>query len=210
MSKQNKKMDNVEVNEQTTAGSEEIINLLAQWGIISDKNIDGDKMKSVRQEKKKKAYHNTLLLLKNYRTIAWMLECFPDTLAEELEQPFEGLDELLDRFDAEMGMENRKLENRMLSVQKSRLMIDRVNEALSVLKKKPDNGQKLYDLIYQTYISPEKLRLSDILYRLDMSPRHYYRLREQAVNILSIRLWSSPGLELDFWLDILTLMEETN
>lgn len=119
-----------------------------------------------------------------------MLECFPDTLAEELEQPFEGLDELLDRFDAEMGMENRKLENRMMSVQKSRLMIDRVNEALSVLKKKPDNGQKLYDLIYQTYISPEKLRLSDILYRLDMSPRHYYRLREQAVNILSIRLWS--------------------
>ena len=90
-------------------------------------------MKNVGQEKK---YHNTLLLLKNYRTIAWVLECFPDTLAEELEQPFEGLDELLDRFDAEMGMENRKLENRMMSVQKSRLMIDRVNEALSVLKKK--------------------------------------------------------------------------
>jgi hypothetical protein len=187
MSKQNKKMNNLEVNEQTIANSERIMKMLAQRGIISDKNIDGEKMKNVGQEKK---YHNTLLLLKNYRTIAWVLECFPDTLAEELEQPFEGLDELLDRFDAEMGMENRKLENRMMSVQKSRLMIDRVNEALSVLKKKTDNGQKLYDLIYQTYISPEKLRLSDILYRLDMSPRHYYRLREQAVNILSIRLWS--------------------
>lgn len=187
MSKQNKKMNNLEVNEQTIANSERIMKMLAQRGIISDKNIDGEKMKNVGQEKK---YHNTLLLLKNYRTIAWVLECFPDTLAEDLEQPFEGLDELLDRFDAEMGMENRKLENRMMSVQKSRLMIDRVNEALSVLKKKPDNGQKLYDLIYQTYISPEKLRLSDILYRLDMSPRHYYRLREQAVNILSIRLWS--------------------
>ena len=187
MSKQNKKMNNLEVNEQTIANSERIMKMLAQRGIISDKNIDGEKMKNVGQEKK---YHNTLLLLKNYRTIAWVLECFPDTLAEELEQPFEGLDELLDRFDAEMGMENRKLENRMMSVQKSRLMIDRVNEALSVLKKKPDNGQKLYDLIYQTYISPEKLRLSDILYRLDMSPRHYYRLREQVVNILSIRLWS--------------------
>ena len=182
-----KKMNNLEVNEQTIANSERIMKMLAQRGIISDKNIDGEKMKNVGQEKK---YHNTLLLLKNYRTIAWVLECFPDTLAEELEQPFEGLDELLDRFDAEMGMENRKLENRMMSVQKSRLMIDRGNEALSVLKKKPDNGQKLYDLIYQTYISPEKLRLSDILYRLDMSPRHYYRLREQAVNILSIRLWS--------------------
>ena len=124
MSKQNKKMNNLEVNEQTIANSERIMKMLAQRGIISDKNIDGEKMKNVGQEKK---YHNTLLLLKNYRTIAWVLECFPDTLAEELEQPFEGLDELLDRFDAEMGMENRKLENRMMSVQKSRLMIDRVN-----------------------------------------------------------------------------------
>ena len=101
-------MNNLEVNEQTIANSERIMKMLAQRGIISDKNIDGEKMKNVGQEKK---YHNTLLLLKNYRTIAWVLECFPDTLAEELEQPFEGLDELLDRFDAEMGMENRKLEN---------------------------------------------------------------------------------------------------
>ena len=87
MSKQNKKMNNLEVNEQTIANSERIMKMLAQRGIISDKNIDGEKMKNVGQEKK---YHNTLLLLKNYRTIAWVLECFPDTLAEELEQPFEG------------------------------------------------------------------------------------------------------------------------
>ncbi len=209
MSKQNnKKMSGAEVKEQTAANSEEIMKMLAQRGIIQ--NFDGDKTKNIQQEKKKKAYHNTLLLLKNYRTIAWMLECFPDTLAEELEQPFEGLDELLDRFDAEMGMENRKLENRMMSIQKSRLMLDRVNEALSVLKKKPDNGQRLYDLIYQTYINPESLSLTDILYRLDLSARHYYRLREQAVTILSIRLWSSPGSDVDFWFDILTLMERTD
>lgn len=209
MSKQNnKKTTSAEVREQTTANSEEIMKMLAQRGIIQ--NFDGDKIKNIRQEKKKKAYHNTLLLLKNYRTIAWMLECFPDTLAEELEQPFDGLDELLDRFDAEMGMENRKLENRMMSIQKSRLMLDRVNEALSILKKKPDNGQRLYDLIYQTYINPENLSLTDILYRLDLSARHYYRLREQAVTILSIRLWASPGSDVDFWFDILTLMEKTD
>lgn len=207
MSKQNnRKTKGAEGNERTTASSEEIMKMLAQRGIIQ--NIDGDKIKNAQQEKKKKAYHNTLLLLKKYRTIAWMLECFPDTLAEELEQPFEGLDELLNRFDAEIGMENRKLENRMMSIQKSRLMLDRVNEALSVLKKKPDNGQRLYDLIYQTYINPENLSLTDILYRLDLSARHYYRLREQAVTILSIRLWSSPGSNVDFWFDMLTLMEE--
>ena len=54
-------MNNLEVNEQTIANSERIMKMLAQRGIISDKNIDGEKMKNVGQEKK---YHNTLLLLK--------------------------------------------------------------------------------------------------------------------------------------------------
>ncbi len=88
--------------------------------IISDKNIDGEKNEKCRTGEEN--IITTLLLFKEYtETIAWVLECFPDTLAEELEQPFEGLDELLDRFDAEMGMENRKLENRMMSVQKIKI-----------------------------------------------------------------------------------------
>ena len=51
MSKQNKKMNNLEVNEQTIANSERIMKMLAQRGIISDKNIDGEKMKNVGQER---------------------------------------------------------------------------------------------------------------------------------------------------------------
>lgn len=36
-------MNNLEVNEQTIANSERIMKMLAQRGIISDKNIDGKK-----------------------------------------------------------------------------------------------------------------------------------------------------------------------
>ena len=76
-----------------------------------------------------------------------------------------------------------------------------------MLKRKPDNGQKMYELIYQTYLVPEKLSHSDLLYRLDISSRHYYRLRQQAITILSIRLWSAPSNELESWIDILSLLE---
>ncbi len=62
----------------------------------------------------------------------------------ELEKPFEGVDALTRHMDVEMAMGNRKLENRMDGIQKSRLLLDRVNEALTVLKKKPENGEKLY------------------------------------------------------------------
>ncbi len=44
----------------------------------------------------------------------------------------------------------------MQACRKSRLLLDRVNEALTVLKKKPENGERLYQLIYLTYIAPEQ------------------------------------------------------
>ena len=76
-----------------------------------------------------------------------------------------------------------------------------------ILGEQSTDDEKLYNLIYETYIAPEKLSLTDILYRLDMSPRHYYRLREQAITILSIRLWAAPGKDVDFWFEMLTLLE---
>lgn len=187
--------------------SDAFINLLTKRGILGDSTIQNEKVRAAQQEKKKITYHNTLMLLKQYRNIAWMMECFPETVAEELDRPFEGLDQLIEQVDIEMSLENRKLESRIEGVQKSRLLLDRVNEALTVLRKKPENGETMYNLIYLSYIAPEKLTMTEILYRLDISSRQYYRLREQAIAVLSIRLWAAPGKELDFWLDMLDLIE---
>lgn len=206
-----KNKDNISLYEQQEerirVQSDAFITLLTERGILGDHRIDDERIRNARQAKQKNTYHNTLMLLKNYRTIAWMLECFPDNVAAELDRPFENLDELIDHIDIEMSMGNRKLESRIEGVRKSRLLLDRVNEALTVLKKKPENGEILYNLIYQTFITPENLTLTDILYRLDISPRHYYRLRSQAITILSIRLWSAPAKDVDFWLEMLTLLE---
>lgn len=72
-------------------------------------------------------------------------------------------------------MQNNRLEHRLECVKKSRLLMDRINEAITVLRQKPKNGQKMYDIIFQTYIIPEKLTHDELLYRLDISDRHYYR-----------------------------------
>ena len=127
-------------------------------------------------------YHNTLLLLQHYRTILWTLECFPSSVAEELDRPLKDLDTLLDRIDLELGMNNRKLEGRMESVRRSRLLVDRLNDAVSILKSKPVNGNKMYDIIYMTFLGPDKLMHEELLYRLDISARHYYRLRTQSIS----------------------------
>ena len=193
--------------EQIRAKTEAFIELLTKRGILEDKTIKDASVREMKRIKKRSSYHNTLMLLKNYRTIAWMIECFPDTIEEELDRPFARTDELLDHLDIEICLGNKKLESRLAGVQRTRLLLDRVNEALTVLKKKPGNGEKLYDLIYATYIESEVLTHEQLLYRLDMSSRQYYRLREQAVSVLSVRLWSAPAKETDCWLEVLTIVE---
>ncbi len=187
--------------------SEAFLALLTKRGILADKKIDDEKRRQAKQEKLKNSYHNTLLLMQHYRTVVWMLECFPKTVSEELDKPFEDIDRLLDDVDLSVALGDKKLESRIEGVERSRLLIDRVNEALTVLKKKPENGERLYNLIYTTYIIPEKLTHQEILYRLNMSSRNYYRLREQAITVLSIRLWATPATDVGFWLEMLTLLE---
>ena len=197
----------LEQQEKVQVQSDAMIGLLTDRGILPDAGIDNEKVREARKEKQKNIYHNTLMLLQHYRTIVWLLECFPEDIASELDKPFEGLDTLLEQVDLEVSWGNRKLESRLEGIQKSRLLLDRVNEALTVLKKKPENGERLYKLIYLTYIAPERLSHNELLYRLDMSSRHYYRLRQQAITILSIRLWAAPDTEVDVWLEMLALIE---
>ena len=198
----------VTLTAETELQPDVVFEMLTKRGLIGDKRIANEKARDAQQQKNKMVYHNTLLLLKHYRTIAWMLECFPDTIAEELEQPFEGLDKIIERIDFERAYGNRKLENRLESIQKTRLMLDRVNEALTVLKRKPKDGEQLYQLIYLSYITEEKLTHVEILLRLAVSSRQYYRLRQDAINILSIRLWSAMTKEGDFWIEMLSLLDD--
>lgn len=37
-----------------------------------------------------------------------------------------------------------------------------------------------------------------------------YRLREQAINIISIRLWSAPNKDVEFWLELTSIMGDDN
>lgn len=94
--------------EHSQAGA--VIEMLTERGYLGNQEINDAKLRDALPGKAEGGLSQHLMLLKQYRNIAWMLECFPDTIAEELEQPFTNLDELIDRVDVEMAMDNRKLE----------------------------------------------------------------------------------------------------
>ena len=185
------------------SNDEAVLSFLRERGILADESITSQQ---IEEKKRKEAYHNTLLLLSNYRNILWQTDSELDTIAAELNLPLQKLDAVLSRIDAEIGMENRRLELRLERLAKTRQLLDRINDALTTLKYKPDNGPLLYDLIYLTYISEEKLHQTDVLYRLNISRRHYYRLKEHAINIISLRLWSVPSTNIDLWLDLVSML----
>ena len=198
-------MDNS--SKRTAFSAEAVLSFLRNRGILAENSTLSEEMIREAQEKKQKqAYHNTLLLLSNYRNILWQTDCEIEAIASELNVPLKNLDALLSRVDAEIGMENRRLELNLERLAKTRQLLDRINDALTALKRKPDNGPLLYDLIYMTYISDEKLLQTDVLFRLNISRRHYYRLKEQAINLISLRLWSSPTSDLDLWLELVAML----
>ena len=185
----------------------DILNLLVQRGAMEDKRIVNARIRSDKQRKNEKAYHNTELLLRHYRDIVWLMECFPDTVEEELEERFENIDEMIEKLDLEMARNNHRIENRMKNLESTRLMLDRINEAPTVLRKKPHDGERLYELIKLTYINAEVLNHNELLFRLNISSRQYYRMKDQALAILSLRLWAAPDREVGTWLDVLNLLE---
>ena len=188
-------------------GNKEMLKLLINGGLVGDSEIKDEKIREFKQKKMRNAYHNTELLLKNYRNLAWLLECFPEYISEELNESFQDIDKLINRLDVEMAYGNKRMESRLESIQKTRLVIDRIHDAVTVLKKYPNGGQRMYEVIYLSYIAEEKLDVADITYRMNISRRLFYRIRSEALTIISLSLWSAPQRDIDFWIDMLVIFD---
>lgn len=190
------------------AQSASIMDFLKRKGVVEDVKIDDEALRKAQKTKAQKAYHNTEVLLNQYRLVVWVLECIPGEMAAELLGPVKDIDHLAKKLDIEMSLENKRIESRVNAMMKTRYLVDRIHEALAILRKKPGNGEELYSIIYTTYIDPVERKHEEILAKLGMTTRTYYRLRKDAINLLSVRLWSAPSEEIAAWLEVLTILED--
>lgn len=187
--------------------SKAFVDYLAHRGMLSDPLISDKNIRERKKELAMKAYHNTLLLLKHYRDIVWAMNSIPTELKQELNVPLSDLDGLIDRLDTEMSLENTEMENRLRTIMKSRLLIDRLNEAVSVLKDKPTDGDILYEVIYRTYLGPKPEKITYLIMDMNMTRRRYYKYRNMAIELISIKLWSTPDSKIELWLDLLEILD---
>ena len=184
------------------------VDMLTSKGLLEDKSIKNESIRKANMQRKRIMHHNTLQLLKHYRDINWALQSVPGELAEELDAPLIEVDALLNLVSAEIDSDHGRMEGRLLSLRKSRLMLDKLHQAVETIKQKPSSGELMYQILYLSFLQDDSMTIQEVLDTLLISQRHYYRVRRQAIQLLSILLWSAPDRELDGWLDVLVLLED--
>ena len=79
-----------------------------------------------------------------------------------------------------------------------------------MLRKNPDNGEEMYQIIYKTYIAPPAGSVELLFNDFGITHRRYYKLRKKATMLLSLFLWSAPSSEMEAWKEIVYVLEEIN
>ena len=65
-----------EMSDQGQGPSQKLLrDLLERRGLIEDSSIRNEKARVAEKELRRNMYHNTQVMLKNYRDIVWALEC---------------------------------------------------------------------------------------------------------------------------------------
>jgi len=191
------------------ASTDYYLRILKEKNLVQNDETNRGEIDKTREEFAEKVYHNTELLLKQYRNIKWIIDCFPSVLEEELSASMDNLDDLMSKLGIEeKAYGNYYLHNRMKSLSRTKMLLGYLEKSVEVLKKKPKNGSILYRIIYATYMDPEETDYRDIAFRLDLSERHYFRLKSEAIRIISINLWAAPTKEFEEWLNVLTKLSE--
>lgn len=150
-----------------------------------------------------KAFHNTGLLLKNYRDVVWSLEVAVHNINKNFYIEYGcGIDNFLDMaYDAGMELKGTYVEAHTKSIEKSRNMLRIIDNAVDLLRKKHKNGEIYYWILYYTYLSPQELSNTDEIiekltnYLKDISRSTYFRKKNEAVLQLGRLLWGYTSRE---------------
>ncbi len=142
-------------------------------------------------------YHDTWKLLQKYRDVVWSMELSVRQLKTSFEIEFgQTIDDFLDSiYSAGADLSGTDIEQHARCIQRSNQMLQLLNSAMDILRKKHPLGEDYYWILYYTYICPRKLQntneIVDMLHQhiRDISYATYFRRRQDAIDALSSILW---------------------
>lgn len=150
-----------------------------------------------RQEREKYLYHNTELLLKKYREVVWSLEV--SAIQAEMNFEFETgckMAEFLDMsYAAGFDLAGTDIAEQARTMERNKKMLSIVDSAVSLMRRKHENGEEYYWVIYYSYLSDKPFKTVDEImtkveeYTGPISCQTLYNWRKDAISTLSSILW---------------------
>ena len=142
-------------------------------------------------------YHNTEVLLKNYRDVIWRVEVSLNSVKSKFENQFEcDLETFLElSYAAGADLSGTDIEDRMRTLERNRKMLKIIQDSLEFLRTKHKKGKLYYQILYVSFISPEEKEcVEDIVEELAeagyiMSTKTFFRKKHEAIECLSNILW---------------------
>lgn len=198
---------------------EKVFNTFVKCGYITDRTIPSEEQQKKSQERLKKQYMQTKKLLLHYRDLVWTLNEIPKEVAHELNGQFHDLDILLESACLRESRKDVISDYRLEQVSHTRSLIDYIHLSLTKLKtrpamhltkpgKKEPTGKDLYDVIYLTYISPEALSRVDVMDKLGLAKRTYYRRHDLALSVLTNIIWGANSPIIKAMIDVITELSD--
>lgn len=141
--------------------------------------------------------HNTKYLLKQYRRVVYAVEVSESEMNLRMEMEHGTRLSTLE-VNAELAgidLSGTKLENYAKSIVRSRNMLQIIQNALDAVRKDPERGELMYQILYLTYFSPTKPKNREIvLIELDrlgfpMSLVTYHNYLNMAIRAIDHILW---------------------
>ena len=154
-------------------------------------------------------YHDTWTLLKNYRSVSWSIEVSDYNLQAEFRTEYGCASEaVLDGLEASNS--NTHLESYVHSLERSKRMLQLINSAIDLMRKKHEKGELYYWILYYAYLSPQQCENAGAILQaleskgISISLRTYYVHRDESIEVLSSILWGYTSHDCEKITNLLT------
>ena len=165
-------------------------------GEICDIDVGDEQAEEILRETRRLALYNAKLLLRNYRGYVWLSKYMQYSCTRDPIRHRKTTDEMLVAFCDEYPADHLKSpfwtnDNDHLRV---RDLFKRIKLTMKKMKKRSENGDRFYRVLYLAYLAPKIRSNDEIMQKLGIRHSYYFQLRNEAMTAFSTILWrSSPA-----------------
>lgn len=182
-------------------------------GILTDENLSINSEEKAPPAKKKykfTVHHNTILLLKKYRDLKWVVE---QDLADQVDLPPDNIDAIIEKLKDGIEIhDNKILERRVQEIIKTKRLLSILEGAVMSLKYHHSHGKEKYDVIYYTYLCMDReviaMTSGELFLKCNLAQATYYRIKREAINNLSSILWQTSGAAYRLFIELWDIIED--